>query len=299
MDLRLLETFQAVLEEGSLNAAAAKLGYAQSTVTQHIQQLEQQLCVQLFYREGKRLRISDGGVLLQKHGLPLLRRAQELKGFLEQFASGCGGSVRIGCVEPFVSTRLPAILREFMDREHSMEISVQVGATRMLYEELRAAKLDLIFAPSMNEYTDVIFAPLLFERLAFLIPRSHAYARKRQVSLAEIARERLILSGPLCEYRLAFEAAAAGLRERAPSPVTITSLDGRRAAAQSGLGIALVPLTGARPVPSQTFLRVPAEEDLGVTIGLARRADAMTTPAVHRFEGLVHRRLRKAAPSRA
>lgn len=293
MDLRLLETFQAVLDEGSLNAAAAKLGYAQSTVTQHIQQLEQQLCVQLFHREGKRVRIADGGVLLQKHGLPLLRQADELKAFLGQFTSGHGGSIRIGCVEPFVSTRLPALLHEFLGREHSMELSVQVAATRTLYEELCGGRLDVLIAPALNGYNDVLFEPLLFERLAFLVPRSHPLARKKDVSLGEIARERLILSGPLCEYRLAFEVAAAGLCAGAPSPITITSLDGRRAAAQAGLGIALVPLTGARPVPPHTFLRMPAE-NLGVTIGLARRAEAITTPAVSRFESLVHRRIRRA-----
>lgn len=295
MDLRLLETFKAVLDEGSLNAAASKLGFAQSTVTQHIQQLEQQLGVQLFHREGKRVRISDAGVLLQKHGMPLLRRAAELHTFLEQFASGRGGSVRIGCVEPFVSTQLPVLLREFMDSDHSIELAVQVGAARMLYDELCAGKLDLAVAPFLSGYADMLFEPLRFERLAFLVPRSHTLARKKDVSLRDIAGERLILSGPLCEYRLAFEREAARFLECTPSPITITSLDGRRAAAQAGLGIALVPLAAARPVPSQTFLRTPKEGNLGITIGLVRRAEAMTTPAVKRFESLVHRRIDAAA----
>lgn len=291
MDLRLLETFQAVLDEGSLNAAAAKLGYAQSTATQHIQQLEQQLGVQLFYRDGKRLRISEAGVLLQQHAEALLRRANELHVFLEQFASGTGGSVRIGCVEPFVSTHLPAILREFADGPHSMEIHVQVGTTQMLYQELNAGNLDLIVAPRLSSYTDVLFEPLFFERLAFLVPRSHKLARKKDLALADVLQERLILSGPLCEYRLAFERATAQLTAKPPSPITITSVDGRRAAVQAGLGIALLPLAAARPVPPETLLRTPPETDIGVTIGLARRTDGMSTPAVTRFADLVRAKL--------
>lgn len=287
MELRLLETFQAVIDSGSLNAAASELGYAQSTVTQHIQQLEQQLGVELFHRDGKRLRISEAGKLLQEHSETLLRRANDIKAYLGQFACGSGGSVRIGSVEPFVSTHLPRILREFLREPHSIDVIVQVGATQWLYEQLNSGQLDLIIAPAASGYTGVLFEPLFFERLGFLIPRSSAVARKKDVTLSDILSEPLIVSGPFCEYRRVFDMAAAEVQIKRPPLITITSVDGRKAAAQAGLGVAMIPLTAARPVPSETVLRTPVAQNVGVTIGLARRTDALLSPASRRLEQLV------------
>ncbi len=291
MELRLLETFEAVLDRGSLNAAAAELGYAQSTVTQHIQQLEQQLGVQLFHRDGKRLRISEAGKVLQQHAETLLRQATEIQHVLGQFASGAGGRVRIGSVEPFVSTHLPAILHAFLGEPHSMDVIVEVGATQSLYQALSENELDIVIAPPPSGYTGVVFEPLFFERVAFLIPAAMPLARKKGVSLSDILSQRLLLSGPFCEYRLAFERAAAEIPSKRPSPIVITSVDGRKAAAQAGLGVALVPLTSARPLPAETVLRMPAAQDVGVTIGLARRTEALATPALKRLEGLVRERM--------
>lgn len=287
MELRLLETFQAVIDHGSLNAAAVELGYAQSTVTQQIQLLEKQLNVQLFHRDGKRLRLSEAGKLLQSHADTLLRHANEIQTFLEQFASGSGGSVRIGSVEPFVSTHLPGILRRLLSEPNSMDVTVQVGATQGLYEALNAGKLDFVIATPPVGYTGVLFEPLFFERIAFLIPRSRALSRKKNVTLSDILEERLVLSGPLCEYRRAFEGAVADTPAKCLPALTITSVEGRKAAAQAGLGVALVPLTSVRPVPPETVLRTPAAQNVGVTIGLARRAEALLTPALTRLERLV------------
>lgn len=298
MDLRLLETFQAVIDRGSLNAAAADLGYAQSTVTQHIQQLEQQLGVQLFHREGKRLRISEAGTLLRAHAESLLRHASEIQTFLGQFACGTGGSVRIGAVEPFANTHLPAILREFLREPNSIDVAVEVGATQTLYRALGAGKLDLAIAPPPAGGTGVLFEPLFFERLAFLIPRSFRLARKKDVTLADVMNERLIISGRLCEYRQAFEHAAAGLPSNTRA-MTITSVEARKAAAQAGLGVALVPLSAARPVPPETVLRTPTAQNAGVTIGLARRSEALLTPALTRLETLVRASMGERRPRAA
>ena len=291
MELRLLQTFQAVLDYGSLNAAAAELGYAQSTVTQHIQLLEQQLGVPLFHRDGKRLRISEAGEVLRRHADALLRQATEIQNVLGQFAGGAAGRVRIGSVEPFVSTHLPDILRGFLSEPHSMEITVDVGATQSLYQALGQGDLDLAIAPPPSGYTGVVFEPLFFERIAFLVPASLPLARKKAVTLSDVLNERLVLSGPFCEYRLAFERAAAEIPSKRPAPIVITSVDGRKAAAQAGLGIALVPLTSARPLPPETVLRMPASQDLGVRIGLAKRTESLATPALTRLERLIRERM--------
>lgn len=290
MDLRLLATFQAVVEQGSLNAAAAELGFAQSTVTQQIQQLEAKLGVQLFHREGKRVRISEAGLMLKKHAEDLLRRAEDVENLLAHFASGAGGRVRIGAVEPFETTHLPAVLRAFLREPNSIETSVEIGATHALYKGLEAGELDLIIAPP-NRMSGVHFEPLFFERLAFLIPASLPLARKRTISVADVLSQRLVLSSHACEFRMAFERALSNSTIPLLPSITITNVEGQKAAARAGLGVAMIPLAAARPVPPETVLRTPIEKNLGITIGLARRAEALMTPAMSRLESIIRKRM--------
>ncbi len=58
MELRNLQTFSKVCETMSFSRAAEELGYAQSTVTAQVAQLEEELGVQLFDRSGKRFRLN-------------------------------------------------------------------------------------------------------------------------------------------------------------------------------------------------------------------------------------------------
>jgi len=290
MDLRLLQTFHAVTQCGTLNAAAVKLGYAQSTVTQHIQQLEGQLGVALFHRNGKRMKISEAGKLLQERAETLLRHADEIQRFLGRFAAGNGGALRIGAVEPFASTHVPALLCALLREPHSINVEVEVAAAQTLYSELFDGKLDLAIGPQPLGYSGLHFEPLFFEPMAFLVPRSHRLARKSKILLPELLNEPLILSGKPCAFRRAFE----GVTPAPSDPsmcITITSVDARKAAAQAGLGIAVVPLSSARPAPAGTILRTPLGKTVGVTIGLSRRGDAYFSPATARFAKLVSDRL--------
>ena len=61
MELRNLRTFQAVVDRGSYQRAAEYLGYAQSTVTAQIQQLEEEMGVPLFERVGRRMTLTEAG----------------------------------------------------------------------------------------------------------------------------------------------------------------------------------------------------------------------------------------------
>ena len=61
MELKNLRTFQAVVDQGSYQRAAERLGYTQSTITVQIQQLEEELGVPLFQRVGRRMTLTQAG----------------------------------------------------------------------------------------------------------------------------------------------------------------------------------------------------------------------------------------------
>ncbi|GHO42033.1 LysR family transcriptional regulator [Ktedonospora formicarum] len=88
MELRHLESFQAIVKEGSFVQAAEKLQYAQSTITVHMQQLEAELGVKLFVRRGKHVQLTEAGRALQEQSDTLMQRAISLQLALKDVVAG-------------------------------------------------------------------------------------------------------------------------------------------------------------------------------------------------------------------
>ena len=77
MEIRNLITFTKVAETQSLSKAAKLLGYAQSTVTMQMQQLEQELGAQLYERVGKQIRITQTGQEFLSYAAAIVRMSED------------------------------------------------------------------------------------------------------------------------------------------------------------------------------------------------------------------------------
>ena len=88
MDLRALRSLVAVAEEGTVTAGAARLGLGQPAVSRQLLQLERQLRVRLFDREGARMRLSAAGQQLLPEARELLRGAAAFEATAADAAAG-------------------------------------------------------------------------------------------------------------------------------------------------------------------------------------------------------------------
>src|ERR1700710_3322396 len=110
MDLSDLSIFSAVVREGSVTRAAESLHRVQSNVTTRIRQLEEDLSVALFIREGKRLHLAPAGQVLLGYAERLLALAEEARGAVHDEQPR--GTFRLGAVENTAGGRLSGVLRE-------------------------------------------------------------------------------------------------------------------------------------------------------------------------------------------
>jgi DNA-binding transcriptional LysR family regulator len=97
MDLSDLRIFAAVVREGGVTRAAERLHRVQSNVTTRVRQLEEELGVDLFLREGKRLRLSPAGQILLPYAERLLALAEEARGAVQDPRPR--GVFRLGAME--------------------------------------------------------------------------------------------------------------------------------------------------------------------------------------------------------
>ncbi|EAA0412294.1 LysR family transcriptional regulator, partial [Listeria monocytogenes] len=107
-----LQSFKTIVEEGTFTKAAAKLNYAQSTVTNHIKKLETELEVALFL-EGKSNVLTLEGELLKQEVPGLIAQWEQVKEQLHNASSTIDSSIRMGIVQPYDISILPELLHMF------------------------------------------------------------------------------------------------------------------------------------------------------------------------------------------
>src|SRR5262245_45919740 len=115
MELRHLSTFRVVATTRSFTRAATTLGYAQSSVTAHIQALEAELGAPLFDRLGRQIALTEAGERFLVYARQLLELAEEARVAVNN-NNEPRGTVTISAPETLCTYRLPTLLRVFRDR---------------------------------------------------------------------------------------------------------------------------------------------------------------------------------------
>ena len=140
MDLSDLKIFSAVVREGSVTRAAQLLYRVQSNVTTRIRQLEEDVGVSLFIREGKRLHLSPAGQVLLDYADRLLALAEEARHAVQDPRPR--GVFRLGAMESTAAVRLPGPLNEYHRLHPDVVLELRTGNPPALSKALLAHELD-------------------------------------------------------------------------------------------------------------------------------------------------------------
>jgi DNA-binding transcriptional LysR family regulator len=240
MDLAALKIFLAVAQERSFSRAAAKVHRTQPAVSQAVRRLEVELGEQLFDRSSKTGTLTEAGRMLENYGQRLVRLAEETESAVRDLRDLRRGRVLIGANEAAVHTLLPLVSR-FRQRYPDIAIDVRRVLARQIAVEVQQGSLDfgaLTFHPQEPGLLEV---PVGSDELVLLVPPSHDLARRRQVSMEEVAREPVVAHNdpsPARERVLRlFEEHHVPLN----MVIALPSLDGIKRAVELKLGVALLP----------------------------------------------------------
>lgn len=141
LDLTLLRSFIAVIECGSVQNAAARIGRSQSAISMQIQRLEQDIGRPLFRREGRTLRLNPTGEELLLHARRLLRLSNEALESLQRPETA--GVVRLGVPEDYAAYLLAPVLARFQQDFPLADIDLTIESSPALLRRLDAGQLDL------------------------------------------------------------------------------------------------------------------------------------------------------------
>ncbi len=156
MELKYLQTFQTIIEEGSFSKAAEKLSYTQSTITFQVGQLEQELSTKLFEKIGRRMLPTKAGEQLYPYVKEVLLSIDKMRSF-ENDLTKYKGDLKIGIGETLLCYRMPSILKSFHWKAPNTKLFLKSMNCYDIRDELLKGTLDLgIFYEDIGGMTDHI-----------------------------------------------------------------------------------------------------------------------------------------------
>jgi len=234
-----LETFVEVIDAGGFSLAARRLGLSQPAVSRRVAALERRLGTQLLTRIGRRLRLTPAGQDLHERCRPLLVELHRI----EREASGgkaAGGTLRVTAPPALARRLIVPSLVDFHARHPDIRIALD---TSERFAELADGGFDV----ALRLFTPGRHADLMSRRLAafaVVVCAAPAYLARRGTprTPADLASHACLILAATREHAVWSFARGSGREQvRVTGPLATNDVDALRAAAVSGLGIALLP----------------------------------------------------------
>lgn len=240
MELSELRVFLKVASERSFSRAAMRLHRTQPAVSQSIRRIESSLGERLFDRSTKDASLTEAGRLLRDYAERLLRLEEEAEAAVRDLKDLRRGRVLVGANEASVHAVLP-LIAEFRHAHPLVHVDVRRVPARMLGAEVAQGHLDfgvLTFHPIEAGLKSLVLGQ---DELVMLVHPSNPLAKRREVTLAECARQTVIAHNDPSHVRervlRLFE------QHHIPANILISlpSLEGIKRAVAMELGVALLP----------------------------------------------------------
>jgi DNA-binding transcriptional LysR family regulator len=244
IDLGALQIFKAVVDEGGVAKAAARLHRVPSNVTTRVKQLETRLGTALFHRRRRRLILTHEGQVLLAYADRLLRLSSEAEAALSGGAPR--GTLRLGTLESTAATRLAPVLSRYHLAYPDVRLDLVTGTSGALIARVRRDELDAAFVAEPFTADGLSTQPAFRERLVLIAPKSlPKIARAR-----DIGHRTIIAFGAGCSYRRCLEDWLAQAKVVPGRVMEFTSYHAIVTCVAAGSGVALVPESVIQTVPA-------------------------------------------------
>lgn len=259
MELDQLRCFLAVAEELHFGRAAQRMDMHPAALGRHIRVLEDDLGVQLFLRTTRYVALTTEGAALIGDARDLVARANEIAHRYRDVSRQKARTLRVGAIDTAAAGLVPPLLRHFREEHPEVVVRLVEDKSVRLLPLLLSGRIDVGFVrPPEHRGKELEFEFLFHETAVVAVASGHRLARRKRISLAEIADEPLIVpdrrsrphSHDLTMRLFAKAGIHPAIAQFADEKQTIVRL------VATGFGIAIVPrwasrsaVTGVRYIP--------------------------------------------------
>ncbi|MCB1954881.1 MAG: LysR family transcriptional regulator [Rhodocyclaceae bacterium] len=286
-----LHLFSAVVEHGTITAAAAQVNLSLAAASGRLKALEAVTGSRLLERSKAGARPTDAGLALARHARRVLAELEALHVELARFGQGLHGTVRLICNTAALSESLPDTLAAFLQRNPQIDVDVQELPSDAALDALRRGVADLAIVADYVDTTGLDARPWREDRLVALVPRGGLPGTQRSIAYREVLAHALVglpREAGLSRF-LAAQARRSGLAPR--HRVRLAGFGALARLVAAGVGVAVVPEGAALRHRSRALRIVPLADPwarrrlllclapgAGALAGVRALADALSAP---------------------
>jgi DNA-binding transcriptional LysR family regulator len=241
MDVRQLEMFRAVAEEGAFTRAAQRLHVSQSAVSRQLKLLEEELGTLLLHRTGRGVTLTATGELMLKTANRIHRDMQDVVWQISENQALQRGLLRLGGGMTVCMYILPRLLKKFRTLHKEVDLRVTSGTSEGILRLLRNHQVDLGLLTLPIVEADLEVRPVLKEEMVVVTAPGHPLSRERAVEPRRLGRYPLILFEPGSNTRKVLDRFF--LEHEIPVSVAMETenVEIIKAMVASGVGVTVIP----------------------------------------------------------
>lgn len=205
MELRQLKYFVKVAEMLSFSKAAKALYITQSTLSQQIKQLEDELDIALFFRNNHNVSLTEAGETFLEGARKVLAEADDNKARILDLTLGCSGRLNIGVTHSFGSILTETVMAFKKEYPH-VSLNICYKTVSELMDLLSMGELDFVLSFRASDKYDNVESHLLFDnKLVVIVREEHPLTRKNIVRLSDLEDYDLVMPSVGLQARNTFD----------------------------------------------------------------------------------------------
>lgn len=261
MNLQQLRYLCAIVDHGlNVSVAADALFTSQPGISKQIRQLEDELGVPIFIRQGKRLAaLTAGGEVIVATARRALQELNNLKRVGAEFKSEDTGSLAIATTHTQARYVLPPVLKRFAERYPKVRLLLHQGNPAQVAEQTQRADVDVgIATEALADFPGLVSLPCYTWNRCVLVPKGHPLGKVRPLTLEALARY------PIVTYDFSFTGRSqinAAFAAKGIEPnVVLTALDSDviKTYVELGLGVGIIAQMAHDPARDTQFDKLDA-----------------------------------------
>lgn len=281
MELRQLRYFMEVAEREHVSEAAIHLHVAQSAVSRQIANLEGELGVTLFEREGRNVKLTQIGKIFLTHTKIAMKAIDNATKQIDEYLDPERGTIKIGFPTSLSNHLLPSVISAFKKEYPNIAFHLRQGSYKFLIDSVKNGDIDVAFLGPVPKKDPEIESHILFtESILALLPLSHPLAERKSLYLSDLKKDEFVSfpKGYVLENILVDACKQAGYVPNISSEGE--DLDAIKGLVAAGIGVTLLPESTFHEAIPRMTVKIPIDiPEVRRTVGIIKQKDKDLAPS--------------------
>jgi len=256
-DIESLRIFVAVIEEGSIAAAASRTHLVASAVSKRVSDLEDGTGTLLLYRHSRGIQPTAAGEALYHHAKRLTEYLQQISDEMSEYSAGLIGHARVYVNVTAMVQYLPNVLRSFLSANPKVHIELFEKSSDEVVRAIASGVADIgICSADEESIGDLQSQHYRMDKLVVIVPANHALPQRQSADFIDFLDDDIVTMPYGSSISKLCRAAAERAGKRLRIQIEVTSFEGVRNMVSAGLGIGVLPRESVKPYIQSELFRI-------------------------------------------